>query len=91
MQAETASLSPPGTGNTWVWGDVTGEGTVDFTDVSCVVDGFRGLFNPPCTSLYADDLMGCEPDANIDFTDIDAAVSAFMHIPFSSFCPDPCE
>ena len=62
---------------------------VDFTDISNVVDGFKGIFSASLT-LPQVDLEGsaCEPNVNVNFVDISAAVDAFKSIPFN--CTSPC-
>lgn len=62
---------------------------VDFTDISMVVDGFKGIFSQSLT-LPQVDLVGsaCEPNVNITFSDVSAAVDAFKSIPFA--CTSPC-
>lgn len=62
---------------------------VTFTDISMVVDGFKGIFDESLT-LQQVDLVGsaCQPNVNITFSDVSAAVDAFKSIPFG--CTSPC-
>jgi hypothetical protein len=48
-----AELSDPITSKTWKWGETNMDGTLDFVDITRVVDGFRGVWHNlgrPCTS-----------------------------------------
>lgn len=84
------SVSTPETTTTWSWGDVNNDGRVNFVDIGRVVNGFKGIFSDLLT-LEMTDLTGpgCEPDRNVSFKDISAAVEAFREIPFScsAACP----
>ncbi len=88
------------------WGDVVGDfvnghwtsanGTVDFNDISSVVDAFRSLPTAPPISWA--DMVGpsgneCNPDLAIDFLDIGATVDAFKGFDFweTTSCPAPCD
>lgn len=88
------------------WGDVVGDfyagqwtpsnGTVDFNDISSVVDAFRSSPTAPPVSWA--DLVGasgseCNPDLAIDFLDIGAVVEAFKGYDFweTTSCPVPCD
>ncbi len=93
-------ISDPTVGQTGLWGDVTGpadagvatppDGFVNFRDIKAVVDGF--LQDTSAPPVYATDLFGCRPVQIIDFSDISAAVSAFLGetYPEASLCPGPC-
>lgn len=92
---------------TEIWGDVAGDfaggewlppdGTVDFNDISSVVDKFRNL--PGTPPAYRAELVGpsgaeCYPDATtIDFVDISADVDAFRGLSYwtSTGCPAVCD
>jgi len=99
-------LSPKNsTAFTTMWGDVVGDffndqwtpanGTVDFNDISAVVDAFRNL--PTAPPLSWSDLVGalimCDPEGVIDFNDIGATVDAFKGNNFSEStgCLPPCD
>ena len=88
------------------WGDAVGDfiggewtppnETVDFNDISAIVDAFKGL--PTAPLIHRADLIGasgseCTPNADIDFLDISAAVDAFKAYSYweSTMCPNPCE
>lgn len=93
------------TATTALWGDVVGDfvdgqwtpanGTVDFNDITSIVDAFRHL--PIAPPVSAADLVGpsgseCVPDLAIDFLDISAAVEAFKGDSYweSTSCVAPC-
>jgi len=91
---------------TALWGDVVGDfidgawtpanGTVDFNDITSIVDAFRHL--PTAPPVASADLVGpsgseCHPDLAIDFLDIGAAVDAFRGYSYwdSTSCVAPCD
>jgi hypothetical protein len=91
---------------TGMWGDVVGDfiggqwtpanGTVDFNDITSIVDAFKHL--PIAPPVAAADLVGpsgaeCDPDLAIDFLDIGAGVEAFKGYSYweSTSCPAPCD
>ncbi len=99
-------LSTPMSISTAPWGDVVGNfvngawtppnATVDFNDITSVVDAFKHL--PTAPLLFRADQIGasgseCIPDMNIDFLDISAAVEAFKGYDYweTTSCPPPCE
>ncbi|NOT00294.1 MAG: hypothetical protein HOP29_06665 [Phycisphaerales bacterium] len=62
------------------FGDVNNDGMVDIFDILCVLDGFAGTFNPPCT-LTNLDLAGCPGgDGSIDIFDILAVLDGFAGV-----------
>jgi choice-of-anchor B domain-containing protein len=79
---------------TSLWGDVGGganntpDGSVNFTDVSALVDGFRSL--PSAPSLPQSDLVPVVPDLVINFGDVSAAVDAFRGSPYNLGGPAGC-
>ena len=98
-------LSPPLSVMTSRWGDTAGDfaddewalpdGTVDFDDISSLVDAFR--HSPTAPLLHRADLVGasssrCIPNLNVDFLDISAAVDAFKGYDYweSTSCSAPC-
>ncbi len=83
--AQSANLSSPATATTWVWGDVNNSGSVDISDIVCLLDGFQGQY-PNCT-LYGDDLRGNNPDGVIDVMDIVAVLDAFQGIAYPDGAP----
>jgi len=74
-----------GSDQTYLWGDINNDGVVDFSDVSLVVDAFKGVFILP---IQAYDLFPCTPNNQIDFSDISEAVNAFKGLPYP--CSLPC-
>ncbi|NOT01357.1 MAG: hypothetical protein HOP29_12095 [Phycisphaerales bacterium] len=63
-----------------LFGDVNNDGTVDIFDILCVLDGFAGVFNPPCT-LTNLDLSGCPGgDGVIDIFDILGVLDGFAGV-----------
>ena len=93
-------LTPAVAATTHRWGDVIDrnapdaqtepDGVVDFTDISALVDGFKGAASS--LPLYRLDLFGCMPNQIIDFIDISGGVDAFRGHSYegSSLCPGPC-
>jgi len=72
---------------TAVWADVVAPiGLVDFSDVSAVVDCFKGLFVNP---LERCDLQPQVPDHLVDFADVSEAVNAFKGLPYPFSVPCP--
>jgi hypothetical protein len=68
-----------------MYGDVNVSGTVNFSDVSLVLDVFRGL---QTTITFEDaDVFPCGGDDNVNFSDVSAAIDAFRGLPP---CPDIC-
>ncbi len=61
-----------------VYGDATGDQTVDIFDIFCVLDGFQGVFDD-CT-IEEVDIAGCAPDGAVDILDIFAVLDAFVGI-----------
>ena len=93
----TAALADGVEVSTWIWGDTDGNFDPNFTDIARVVEGFTntfGLGSPPLTFPMADLVGGsstfCEPNRDINFQDIAAAVDAFTGAPFSDTCAPPC-
>lgn len=94
------AISPFTQAQTLLWGDVSGastdesptppDGLVNFRDIKSVVDGF--LQNPNAPTVYASDLFGCRPAQIVDFSDVRAAILAFLgqDYPEASLCPGPC-
>jgi hypothetical protein len=76
---------------TWKLGDSNNNGVANFTDISRVVEGFRGLFTPTLTREQTDlrsTVSDCNPDRTVNFADIGAAVDAFQGNLFP--CNAPC-
>jgi hypothetical protein len=78
-----------------LWGDVTGssvnvpsDGSVNFSDVSAVVDCFRA--SPNALPLERCDLSATTPDATVNFQDVSAAVDAFRGLPYPFADPTTC-
>ncbi len=98
--SQSPVFTPAAVVQTFAWGDVVNrfapgslgppDGMVDFSDISALVDGFRGL--PSAMPLYRTDLFGCVPNQSIDFIDIAGDVDAFKGFTYlgSSGCPGPC-
>lgn len=99
-------LSPGSVAEGGPWGDTAGDfvgsqwtppnGTVDFNDITAVVDAFRSL--PTAPPVYFVDLIGsvgyeCRLDRAIDFGDISAAVDGFRGYTYwqSTQCASPCD
>ncbi|NOT02839.1 MAG: hypothetical protein HOP29_19745 [Phycisphaerales bacterium] len=59
-----------------LFGDVNNDGTADIFDILCVLDGFAGVFNPPCTASNLD-LSPCAGDGVIDIFDILGVLDGF--------------
>ena len=80
------------------WGDAVGtnnaaspQGTVDFNDISSVVDKFKGLPGAPSKSRA--DVAPSLPDKIVDFQDIPSIVDAFRGLAYPYAGPpvaDPC-
>ncbi|MHC5112069.1 MAG: hypothetical protein ACYTHJ_19575 [Planctomycetota bacterium] len=75
--------------STWAWGDVNDNGIANFEDIQFVVQGFQGNFDSVDPANV--DLLPCEPNGIINFADIQAAVFGFQQMPFTNFCPEPCD
>ncbi|MGD2111123.1 MAG: hypothetical protein PVI86_17230, partial [Phycisphaerae bacterium] len=83
---------------TALWGDVVGDcgvvpctspdGTVDFTDVSAVVDKFSNL--PNAITKSRADLSPDVPDLTVSFDDIGKATDAFTGDPYPFDGPQGC-
>ena len=83
-------LSPVSMQTVPLWGDVAGDfvggswtgpdGTVDFNDITAVVDCFRVLPGAPIVPQA--DLAPGRPDRVIDFDDIPEVVAAFLGLPY---------
>jgi len=76
---------------TSMYADITNlQGSVEFGDVSVVVDAFRGQFliDPTLCDLYPCDLGGrrCMGDGLIDFRDVSQVVDAFRNV--YTNCPE---
>jgi len=80
-------LSNKAYAQTWVWGDVNGDGAALVNDVTLVLDGTQGLIQGGAT-LQSLDLSPCTPDGNIDAEDLASVQAAFSGVPFS--CVSPC-
>ncbi|NOT00650.1 MAG: hypothetical protein HOP29_08485 [Phycisphaerales bacterium] len=61
------------------FGDGNHDGMIDIFDILCVLDGFAGTFNPPCT-LTNLDLTPCVGDGQIDIFDILAVLDGFAGV-----------
>ena len=95
-----AFLSPVSLPTVSVWGDVVGDfdsatqswtgpdGGADFSDMTAVVDRFRGL--PETPILVQADVAPGLPDRAVDFADIPAIVDAFRVLPYPFEGPSPC-
>ena len=64
------------------YGDVNGDGIVDFDDILCVLNGFAGDFS--VCSFEDVDIDPCGGNGTVDFDDILAVLNAF------GGAPDPC-
>ncbi|MGB2984256.1 MAG: hypothetical protein WBE26_00090 [Phycisphaerae bacterium] len=62
-------ISDPVSATTWLWGDVNDDGSVDFYDITLVIDGSQGIF-PGDVLLENLDLARCVPNGSIDVDDI---------------------
>jgi len=65
-----------------LYGDLVGNGVVDVSDISCVLDGFESLASCPFADLHP-----CGGNGVIDVNDISAILDAFSGI---SACPNAC-
>ncbi len=87
---EQENLSGPADGATWTWGDADGVDGVTVTDLVCLLDGFRDVFN--VCALSGVDLEGTidqfNPDGQIDVVDIVAELDAFSGVSYPG--PAPC-
>ncbi len=97
--AEDVEFSPARFISMSRWGDVVGDcsvtpclppnGTVDFIDISAVVDKFRNL--PGAPDKARADVSPAVPDRVIDFVDISYVVDSFRGndypFPFPEWCP----
>ena len=89
---------PLGVSTSGRWGDVTGgwngmewlppDGTVDFTDITAVVEKFRNL--PDALTKARADLVGEVPDSLVDFMDISAVVDGFKGFGYPYAVPEDC-
>ena len=66
---------------TWIWGDQNGDGMVNVTDISNVVNAFKNIFGP--FTFEQCNFMPGIPDKTIDVSDIAAAVDAFKQFPYA--------
>jgi hypothetical protein len=88
--------SPAGSDTTWPWGDVAGpwdgegwapgDGIVDVTDFTAIVEAFRHLETAPPQAWT--DIYPCTPDGIIDVLDMTYVVDAFKGLPYP--CDGPC-
>ena len=99
LPTEEANFSDPLPIRLSKWGDTVGgnnaaspQGTMDFVDISSVVDKFKNLPGAPAKSRA--DVAPSLPDKIIDFTDIPAIVDAFKGNAYPYPGPpvdDPCD
>jgi hypothetical protein len=68
-----------------LYADVNSDQTVNFTDVSLILDVFRGT--PTSIEFEDGDIAPCGGDGNVNFGDVSAAVDAFRGMPP---CPNVC-
>lgn len=79
----------PGTGKTYSWCDVNGDGVANFADIQLQVQGFQGMLS--LVTYLSVDTQPCAPNGIINFADIQWCVIAWQaEAPYSSFCDDPC-
>jgi len=93
--ADEANYSAPLSITTSRWGDLVGmnnaqppNGTVDFVDVSGVVDKFKNSAGAPIKSRT--DVAPDVPNRVVDFVDIPGVVDAFRGRPYPYNGPDEC-
>jgi hypothetical protein len=85
-----AFISPAGSAQTCLWGDIDCNGVVNFTDIQITILGFEGDFSPgiPFTAM---DIRPCGPEQVLNFTDIQFVVLAFEGMTYEETgCPLPC-
>jgi hypothetical protein len=85
-----AYISPAGSAQTCLWGDVNCDGVVNFTDIQVGILAFEGDFTPgvPFTAM---DIQPCNPEQILNFTDIQFVVLAFEGMTYAETgCPEPC-
>jgi hypothetical protein len=96
--SDEANYSTPLPVTTSLWGDLVGDcgvspctppdGTVNFVDITAVVDKFKNTPGAPIKARV--DLAPDVPDRIIDFSDIPLAVDAFRGLPYPFDGPDDC-
>ena len=80
----------PGSGQTYSWCDVNGDGTANFADIQLQVQGFQGGLS--LVTYLAVDTEPCAPNGVINFADIQWCVIAWQaEEPYSTFCGGPCD
>ncbi|RME37019.1 MAG: hypothetical protein D6788_10390 [Planctomycetota bacterium] len=80
--------SDPTTVSTWAWGDTNGDGLLAIDDLTRVIDGTEGRFDPGVT-VWQLDLMPCRPDGVLDQADLNAVGDALLGVPYP--CRSACE
>jgi len=87
-------LSAPSTVQAYRWGDTNGDGIVDFSDISGVVNAFKNVYSS--TQTYQSTNVSCgDPQAGcigqdcINFNDVSMTVDAFKgnSFPCQTTCP----
>ncbi len=82
-----------GLAKTYKWGDTDGNCVVNFLDIVCVLDAFKGIFTEVCTPQSADLVATFDPcaapDGVVNMMDISWVVDIFQGAPFP--CDDPCQ
>jgi len=84
-------MSLPVTVETATWGDIVSPfGTVNFLDISALVDKFKGL--PSAPSKLRSLLRGNIPPVGeaVNFLDISLCVDAFKGLPYAHSGPTSC-
>lgn len=85
---QNGPAAPPAAVVTLPFGEVDGNTTRNFQDVSAVVSRFKGLSTAP--PLERADIHPCTVNGLVNFQDISMAVSAFKGQSFASLCPAVC-
>jgi hypothetical protein len=83
------TLSEPGSGQTWPWGDVEPNGVINFADVLLIAQAFQQNFDN--VTLEAADIEPCDPNLIANFADMLRGVQAFQARTYADTnCPLPC-
>ncbi len=85
---QTGPNSPPAVVVTLPFGEVDGNNTQNFLDVSAVVSRFKDASTAP--PLHRADLHPCAVNGLVNFLDISMDVAAFRGTPYASLCPAIC-
>jgi len=82
-------LSPPGSGTTCLWADLTCNGVVTVTDLQLLLRGFQGVFE--FSTLVELDIHPCHPQRILNVGDVQSVLLAIQGKTYYEMgCPVPC-